>query len=306
MGKYRLKVKGGKMPFTFMEIDTDCHAWYIHADSTEAAVRCLCDMAGELQGIDSFYVNGDDVTEKVADACLRIMHQRQQEASDIPLPEDRRFIWEEVWTCPCLLWGNQLTFRWYLRWMISKRRNQAAGPAPEKQENSMSSVSALPSDLPKLSNVMPEAMVVRHSAPAKGKVENSGDLLIGKKAIKGKITKVRDLHGEMDNVVLNGTVVSSEFRELRDNRLIFTMKFADDTNGINCKKFYDSADDAAGLVEVMEKANGMPVRVSGNVRLDKYTGGYVLNIRQMEKSSLEKMSHEDNYPEPRSGTASAH
>ena len=47
-----------------MEIDTDCHAWYIHADSTEAAVRCLCDMAGELQGIDSFYVNGDDVTEK--------------------------------------------------------------------------------------------------------------------------------------------------------------------------------------------------------------------------------------------------
>ena len=40
----------------------------------------------------------------------------------------------------------------------------------------------------------------------------------------------------------------------------------------------------------MEKANGMPVRVSGNVRLDKYTGGYVLNIRQMEKSSLEKIS----------------
>ena len=92
MGKYRLKVKGGKMPFTFMEIDTDCHAWYIHADSTEAAVRCLCDMAGELQGIDSFYVNGDDVTEKVADACLRIMHQRQQEASDIPLPEDEDYL----------------------------------------------------------------------------------------------------------------------------------------------------------------------------------------------------------------------
>ena len=92
MGKYRLKLKGGKMPFTFMEIDTDCHAWYIHADSTEAAVRCLSDMAGELQGIDSFYVNGDDVTEKVADACLRIMHQRQQEASDIPLPEDEDYL----------------------------------------------------------------------------------------------------------------------------------------------------------------------------------------------------------------------
>ena len=28
MGKYRLKVKGGKMPFTFMEIDTDCRVVY--------------------------------------------------------------------------------------------------------------------------------------------------------------------------------------------------------------------------------------------------------------------------------------
>lgn len=298
MGKYRLKVKGGKMPFTFMEIDTDCHAWYIHADSTEAAVRCLCDMAGELQGIDSFYVNGDDVTEKVADACLRIMHQRQQEASDIPLPEDEDYLGGGMdLSMPPL--GEPADIPVVPTLDDIRKAESAAGPALEKQENSMPSVSALPSDLPKLSNVMPEAMVVRHSAPAKGKAEISGDMLIGKKAIKGKITKVRDLHGEMDNVVLNGTVVSSEFRELRDNRLIFTMKFADDTNGINCKKFYDSADDAAGLVKAMEKANGMPVRVSGNVRLDKYTGGYVLNIRQMEKSSLEKISHEDNYPEPR-------
>ena len=44
MGKYHLKVKNGTMPFTFMDIDTEDHAWYIQADDKEAAIACLCDM----------------------------------------------------------------------------------------------------------------------------------------------------------------------------------------------------------------------------------------------------------------------
>ena len=146
-------------------------------------------MAGELQGIDSFDVNGDDVTEKVADACLRIMHQRQQEASDIPLPEDEDYLGGGMdLSMPPL--GEPADIPVVPTLDDIRKAESAAGPAPEKQENSMPSVgSALPSDLPKLSNVMPEAMVVRHSAPGKGQTENSGDMLIGKKAIKGRLPR---------------------------------------------------------------------------------------------------------------------
>lgn len=84
MGKYHLKVKNGTMPFTFMDIDTEDHAWYIQADDKEAAIACLCDMCGELNAIDIFYVNGEDVT-------LRVMEYKKNIAiafEEHPLPTD--------------------------------------------------------------------------------------------------------------------------------------------------------------------------------------------------------------------------
>lgn len=58
------------------------------------------------------------------------------------------------------------------------------------------------------------------------------------------------------------------------------MSLADETNGISCKKFFDRPEEAGGLEEL--KA-GMAVKVRGNVRFDKYSGGLVLELQQVEK-----------------------
>ena len=274
MGKYHLKVKNGTMPFTFMDIDTEDHAWYIQADDKEAAIACLCDMCGELNAIDIFYVNGEDVT-------LRVMEYKKNIAiafEEHPLPTD-----EMTSTSPVDI---------PMPMDDSKDRYIA-----DIHDMKLPSIE-MPSDLPQLTQVISSTASMRsikNKNSKKGHMDK--DVLIGKKAIKGTITSVKNLVGEMDNVVVQGTVISFDFRQLRDNRLIFTMKFADETNGISCKKFFDSEEEASLLKEILKE--GMTVKVSGNVRLDKYTGGYVLNIRQIEKTTIERLPHEDNAENPR-------
>lgn len=74
------------------------------------------------------------------------------------------------------------------------------------------------------------------------------------------------------------------------------MSLSDETNGISCKKFFDRPEEAGGLEEL--KA-GMAVKVRGNVRFDKYSGGLVLELQQVEKGKIIKIDHEDDYPTPR-------
>ena len=51
------------------------------------------------------------------------------------------------------------------------------------------------------------------------------------------------------------------------------MNLADETNGIPCKKFFDRPEEAEAVESLKP---GTTVKVRGNVRLDKYSGGLVL------------------------------
>lgn len=44
---------------------------------------------------------------------------------------------------------------------------------------------------------------------------------------------------------------------------------------------------------------GTVVKVRGNVRFDKYSGGLTLELQQMEKGEAQVIDHEDTYPTPR-------
>lgn len=48
---------------------------------------------------------------------------------------------------------------------------------------------------------------------------------------------IRTITDEADGVIVNGTVISCEVRELRSKKKLFIMRLADETNGISCKKF---------------------------------------------------------------------
>ena len=66
--------------------------------------------------------------------------------------------------------------------------------------------------------------------------------------------------------------------------------------GILCKKFFDRLEESKRLGDVKK---GMVIKARGNVQIDKYTGGLVLNILQMEKGETVIIPHEDEHPTPR-------
>ena len=74
------------------------------------------------------------------------------------------------------------------------------------------------------------------------------------------------------------------------------MKLADETDGILCTKFFEKKEDAQKLTGVKKN---MTVKVRGNVQLDKFTGGLVLNISQMEQGKEKEINHEDMAEIPR-------
>ena len=74
------------------------------------------------------------------------------------------------------------------------------------------------------------------------------------------------------------------------------MKLADETDGILCKKFFEKKEDAQKLTGVKKN---MTVKVRGNVQLDKFTGGLVLNVSQMEQGKEKEIDHEDMAETPR-------
>lgn len=75
-------------------------------------------------------------------------------------------------------------------------------------------------------------------------------------------------------------MISIEVRELRSKKKLLLMNLADETNGIPCKKFFDRPEEAEAVESLKP---GTTVKVRGNVRLDKYSGGLVLELSQMEK-----------------------
>jgi DNA polymerase-3 subunit alpha (Gram-positive type) len=308
MATYRLRVKDNHLPFTFMEIDTECHAWYIHADNKEAAVRSLCDLCMQLSGIDEVYVNGDNVTDRLEEERQKMIAAGSPHAEEMDMPEEEEMAAPEQEYVP-LPDDEDVppptdedmpdisvipSMEDIQKAAALDRENPVEAQAPETIKSA-----AMPSDLPSLRQVLPASAFKPHvsSSHKKHANETGEGMLLGKRHITGKVTKIRDITGEMDNVVIMGTVVSHDSRELRDNRKIYLVNIADDTNGLACKRFFDKAEEAETLESGVK--DGMYVKVYGNVRLDKYSGGLVLNLRAMEKAEVETIDHEDGAEKPR-------
>ena len=168
-------------------------------------------------------------------------------------------------------------------------------PLPDAGDAPRPAIS-MPEGLPSLSSVLPKSAFV---APPKDTGKKGGavnGMYLGKKHIIGDPIEIRTVNSEKDGVVFVGTVISCEVRELRSKKKLLLMNLADETNGIPCKKFFDKPEEA-DAVESLKP--GTTVKVRGNVRLDKYSGGLVLELQQMEKGETVKIDHEDNHPTPR-------
>ena len=307
MGKYQLKSRKEGSVITLLEVDTECRAWYVKADDKDAAVKTLISMGESIRCLESIYVNGDDMTEDILSAFSAArktsypeefmpesetddfapqgsyMPPEEMMPDDVPPPDE--YGYEEAGAAP-------------LSPLPSAEEIEAAASQSGREEASIAderpSEFAMPDILPDLASVLPKTAFV--SSPKKNASGAVNGMYLGKKHITGNPVEIRTITDEADGVVFVGTVINCEMRELRSKKKLFLMSLADETNGISCKKFFDRPEEAGGLEEL--KA-GMAVKVRGNVRFDKYSGGLVLELQQVEKGEIIKIDHEDDYPTPR-------
>lgn len=293
MAKYRLRCRNGGSPITLMEIDTESRAWYIQAEHREAALQVLLDMGPALMGIEEILINGEDVTDEV---LSRMPHQGMDMAAptvdEVPPPEEE---YMPAGKAPLLDEAAFEEFGGYCPPTMEEVKEAASSSASEEDLPAAAPTAgfSMPAGLPSIEDVMPAAA---RPLPEKKKGKFSG-VFLGKKSIKGSPVSIASITEEMDNMLIEGNLVSVDSRELRDHKKLYIIKIADDTNGIVCKKFFDSDGDAALLDKYLK--TGMLLRIRGNVRLDKYSGSLTMNINQMEQGEVHAAVHEDKAEEVR-------
>lgn len=291
MGKYRLQARSENAPITLLEVDTECRAWYIRADHEESALKALRDMGAAIAGVETIYINGEDRTEDIF-APVQESSGQDFGPEDIPLPEDEpESVGQEI---PDMLPPEMYSEPAGLpsiEDLENLEQEDAAAPAAPEGKPALD----MPDILPDLTSVLPKSAFAK-SAKASSKNSAADGIYLGKKHITGESVDIKDITKETDGVILTGTVIQCEVRELRSKKKLFIMSLADETNGIPCKKFFERPEEAEAVESLKP---GTVVRARGNVRLDKYSGGLVLELSQLEKSEAVKIDHEDDYPTPR-------
>lgn len=283
MGKYRLKSRQAGSVITLMEIDTESRAWYIKADHKEAALKALKDMGPALACVETIYINGDDVSGMVFAPAAPVMDPDMPPV-DFPPPEAPMESYSLAPDIPVFPTADDIA-----------AAQEAEMGAPSMAEEAPMPGISMPSSLPSLSSVLPKSAFIA-PAPAAKKGGAVNGIYLGRKHITGEAIEIRTVNEEKDGVIFVGTVISIEVRELRSKKKLLLMNLADETNGIPCKKFFDRPEEAEAVESLKP---GTTVKVRGNVRLDKYSGGLVLELSQMEKGETVKIDHEDNYETPR-------
>ena len=291
MGKYRLQARSENAPITLLEVDTECRAWYIRADHEESALKALRDMGAAIAGVETIYINGEDRTEDIF-APVQESSGQDFGPEDIPLPDDEpESGGQEIPDMPPPEMYSEPAGLPSIEDLENLEREDAAAPAAPEGKPALD----MPDILPDLTSVLPKSAFAK---PAKDSSKNSAadGIYLGKKHITGDSVDIKDITKETDGVILTGTVIQCEVRELRSKKKLFIMSLADETNGIPCKKFFERPEEAEAVESLKP---GTVVRARGNVRLDKYSGGLVLELSQLEKSEAVKINHEDDYPTPR-------
>ena len=137
----------------------------------------------------------------------------------------------------------------------------------------------------------PSAAPARAAKNAKAK-ELPANVIMGR-GVSGEARTLGVIEDEVKNVVLEGEAFDPQANQLKSGAYILTIKFADATNGISCKKFFSARgkttqEEIDAEVERIVKAigKGGAVRIQGKIEYDKFISDYVLFIDSMERRSV--------------------
>jgi len=132
------------------------------------------------------------------------------------------------------------------------------------------------------------------------KLEQDNPVIIGRSAnIKEQIVKIKDLTADYGKVALEGKVISTDSRELKNGKTLAMFNLYDGTSTITCKSFIDpTKQDLEGILKRIK--NSGRLKIQGNAQYDSFAKeiGVIANV-VVEVPAIAENSRFDNAKEKR-------
>jgi len=116
-------------------------------------------------------------------------------------------------------------------------------------------------------------------------------LVIGRSGIGGFVTKLKELDGNQEQIIIEVYILSYEMRTTKSGKALVILQVTDDTDSITCKAFL-KMDMYEEQVKETLKTHKF-VRIEGRVQYDTYSKELGLMINKMEKMESFRTAKED-------------
>ena len=117
-------------------------------------------------------------------------------------------------------------------------------------------------------------------AAAANKLELDNPVIIGRSGnIKEQVVKIKDLTADYGKVALEGKVISTDSRELKNGKTLAMFNLYDGTSTITCKSFIDpTKQDLEGILKRIKKSGRL--KIQGNAQYDSFAKeiGVIANV----------------------------
>lgn len=114
---------------------------------------------------------------------------------------------------------------------------------------------------------------VQQGANKKNDIKPKETVVIGS-LIKGTARSAGEIVEEEKNVILQGTVLEKDMRELKSGRFLLTFDLVDSQGALKCKVYAENKPEVIKKLSTIE--SGLSVKVKGTVMFDKYARELVL------------------------------
>ena len=127
------------------------------------------------------------------------------------------------------------------------------------------------------------------------KTEKNSNVILGRSAnIKEKTVKIKDLTTDYGKVALEGKVITTESRELKNGKTLVIFNLYDGTSTIACKSFIDP--NKQDLQEIINRINNSGrLKIQGNAQYDSFARemGVIANVI-IEIPAVDENARKDN------------
>lgn len=128
--------------------------------------------------------------------------------------------------------------------------------------------------------------------PQKGKKALPPNLAIGRRGIGGFVTKIKNLNGDFDSIIIEGFILAQDMRITRSEKVLLIFDVTDYSDSITCKAFLKQEQYDEQTKPLLGKE--MFVRIEGRVQFDTFSNELGIMINAMEMIEDFRTKKKDN------------